>query len=154
MKTLITFYSRTGSTKTVANELRKLLKADIDEIIDRKDRSGILGYIGAVRDMLLKKPAEIAYKKSPKDYDLVVIGTPVWATTMTPAVKTYLAANCRDFKNVSFFSTQGGDPPQKVMQNMEALCQKKPKAVLQLVGKKVKTGEFEEQLKEFAKKLD
>jgi len=45
MKTLVAYYSRTGNTKKVAVEIAKNLKADIDEIIDKKDRSGMIGWI-------------------------------------------------------------------------------------------------------------
>lgn len=39
MKILIVFYSRTGTTRKVAHELQKSLKADIEELFD-KNRSG------------------------------------------------------------------------------------------------------------------
>jgi len=55
MKILITFYSKTGHTKRVATDLAKELnamptgrQADIDEIVDLKNRNGFLGKIKLV----------------------------------------------------------------------------------------------------------
>ena len=47
MKTLCLYYTRTNTTKTAMEQLAKLLDADLAEYTDGKDRSGILGYIGA-----------------------------------------------------------------------------------------------------------
>ena len=95
MKTLVAFYSRTGNTKKVGHEISKHTKADIDEIIDKKDRSGIIGWLGGGRDTFFKKKTDIDFKKRPEEYDLVIIGTPIWVATATPAVKRYLKDNKR-----------------------------------------------------------
>ena len=50
-KALIVFYSRTGNTKTVAEALRETFDADLQEIRDLKDRSGISGFIGGMIDV-------------------------------------------------------------------------------------------------------
>ncbi|MFH2027554.1 MAG: hypothetical protein ABIJ08_00305 [Nanoarchaeota archaeon] len=89
MKTLITYYSRTGTTRKVANEIAVQLGCDTDEIIDKTKRSGPLGYITSGRDAMKKSLTEIETKKDPSQYDLVIIGTPIWAWTMAPAIRTY-----------------------------------------------------------------
>ncbi|MFA5869173.1 MAG: hypothetical protein WC941_05670 [Candidatus Bathyarchaeia archaeon] len=45
MKTLIVYYSRDGSTRKVAEELKAQLGADIEEITEPKGRGGPLGWI-------------------------------------------------------------------------------------------------------------
>ena len=77
MKTLIVYYSRTGRTKKIAEEIHKVLGGDIEEIQDMKPRSGIIGWLGAGKDARSKtlttlKPVE----KNPSQYDLIVIGSP------------------------------------------------------------------------------
>ena len=52
MKTLIVYYSRTGLTKKIATHISETLKADIDEIIDTKKRSGAIGYMSGGRDAM------------------------------------------------------------------------------------------------------
>jgi flavodoxin len=132
MKMLVTYYSRTANTKSVAVEIQKELKCDIDEIIDQRDRAGAKGWLGAGRDASRKLLTEIKVKKDPAEYDLVIIGTPVWAWTVTPAVRTYLSAH--KLKKVAFFCTCGGSGIETTFREMERLS-KKPVATLGLPTK-------------------
>ena len=53
-------------------------------------------------------------KKSPKDYDLIVVGTPMWNKRITPAVRTYLKENSFSEKKVALFCTNLGSQPERV----------------------------------------
>ena len=104
MKPLVVFYSRTGTTKKVAESLKKLLKCDSEEILDVKSRKGPIGYLMSGREASMKKLARIKEtKKNPSFYDIVLIGTPVWAGTMSTPVRTYISQNKVNFKKVAFF---------------------------------------------------
>src|SRR3989339_644824 len=94
MKTLIVYYSRTGTTKRVAEAIAEKLGADLEEIVDKKDRKGAMGYLTAGRDATLRRLTEIEpLKKRAEDYDLVIIGTPIWSWNMSVAVRAYLSLN-------------------------------------------------------------
>ncbi len=54
-KSLVVFYSRTGTTKRVAESISNLLKCDVEEIVDRKNRKGPLGYLKSESDAMSKK---------------------------------------------------------------------------------------------------
>jgi menaquinone-dependent protoporphyrinogen IX oxidase len=110
MKTLVAYYSRTGLTRKVALLISKKLKADCDEIVDKKHRAGAIGWIFSGRDATLRRLTDITYKKDPKNYDLIIIGGPVWSWNVTPAIKTYVQDNKKSLKarRVAFFATQGG----------------------------------------------
>ena len=58
----------------------KLLDADLAEYTDGKDRSGILGYIGACFVSKEKAASQISIKGNIRleDYDRVIIGMPTW----------------------------------------------------------------------------
>ena len=45
MKTIVVYYSRTGNTRKVAEELADTLKCDIEQIIDTQKRSDVLGFL-------------------------------------------------------------------------------------------------------------
>src|SRR3989338_9021577 len=91
MKALVAYYSRTGKTRFVAEEIEKNIKADIEEIIDKKNRGGILGYIIAGYDAFRGKLTEInEIKHNINRYNLVYIGFPVWGGKPVPAIRTYL----------------------------------------------------------------
>src|SRR3989338_8550287 len=104
MKALIVYYSRTGTTKKVAEELADRLKADKEEIIDKKNRKGPIGYMIAGKDAMRKKLTKInELKKNPENYDLLVIGTPIWAFTMVPAIRTFLIKIKNYNKKIALF---------------------------------------------------
>jgi flavodoxin len=133
-KTLVAYYSKTGNTKKVGEKICRFLKTDIEQIIDKTERSGIKGWLIGGRDAIKKKYTKIIFKKNPSKYELVIIGTPTWAWTLTPAIRTYLKKN-KKIKKVAFFCTNGG-APGKTFAEMEKLS-KKPIAVLSINEKNI-----------------
>jgi flavodoxin len=147
-KTLIAYYSRNGHTKKVATDIAKTLGADIDEIIDLKDRSGIKGWLVAGKDAFTRKPTIIRFKKPLEKYDCLIIGTPVWAGRPTPAVRKYLENKMP--RKVAFFCTYGGSP-NITFSEMETITKIKPRATLAIRDRKV--ADSAEEIKEFCKKI-
>jgi len=106
---LVVYYSRTGSTRKVADYITKQLGADMEAIIDMKKRSGVFGFVIGGMDALMRKETEISeIKKDPSKYELVIVGSPLWAGNMPPAIRTYLNKYKADIKSVAFFATSGG----------------------------------------------
>jgi flavodoxin len=153
MKTLIAFYSRTGHTKKVAEIIAKNLNADLDEIVDLKDRSGLKGWLYAGRDAMKKYPTDIKTTKDPAKYDLVVVGTPIWAATSTPAVRTYLLQHKNDFKKIAVFTTSGGDRPDKTVAYLATLLPQKILASAGWTEADLKKADFPSVLKPFTDTL-
>lgn len=93
MKTLITYYSYSGNTDRVMNIFAGILKARGDVRIQRlKPKDEITGFAAQCRAAFSGRRAELAgdviYDVS--SYDLVVVGSPVWAFAPVPAMNTYL----------------------------------------------------------------
>ena len=104
MKTLVIYYTRTGNTKFIAETIAAKLGADIEEVIDLKNRQGKLSFMPAGRDAMRGKETQIAEtKRTPTDYDLIIIGQPVWAGSPTPAIRTYVNKNDLSGKKVAIF---------------------------------------------------
>ena len=111
MKTLVVYYSRTGNTKFVAEEITAELGADIEEVVDLKKRGGKMGYLSASRDATTNRQTSIAEtKRNPADYELIVIGTPVWFWSLSSAIRTYVAKHDLSGMNVALFFTFDGSP--------------------------------------------
>lgn len=154
MKSLVVYYSRTGVTKRIARVIAEKLKCDIEEIIDRKDRRGAKNYFIAGKDAATKSLTEIGeITKNALSYDVVLIGTPVWAFTMTPAIRTYIAQNKPSLKKVAFFCTQGGSGDAKTFREMEAVCGKKPLTTLTVNARDMKREWYASKVDEFIKKV-
>lgn len=150
-KILIVFYSRTGNTRKVANDITSALSADIEEIKDKNQRKGIIGWLHAGRDAMKKQTAQIEpLQKDPSAYDLVIIGSPVWASTITPAIRTYLEINNKSIKKYAFFATSGSTPIEKTAQAAKAILDKDPLASSGFNEKELKDKEtYDRKVSEF-----
>ena len=97
-KAIVLYYSRTGGTRVVAKTIREALDCDLQEIKDLKDRSGIKGFWGGMKDVSNKVKAEINPQTLDLDaYDLIVICSPVWGMQFAPAITTFMSSI--DFKD-------------------------------------------------------
>ena len=91
-KALVVYYTRTGNTKAVAEALRETYDADLQEIKDLKDRSGVFGFIGGMIDVKKKDPRTDILPKAVdlKGYDAVIICSPTWGMRFAPAITTFM----------------------------------------------------------------
>jgi flavodoxin len=120
MKTLVVYYTRTGNSKFAAETIAAELGADVEEVIDLKNRQGRLAYMSCGRDATRGKETEIAStKRNPADYDLIVIAQPVWAWSPTPAIRTYVNKNDLSGKKVALFF--GGSNLRQAVEKTKAL---------------------------------
>ena len=142
MKTLVVYYSRTGHTEEVARAIAADLEADIVRIEDLVDRTGALGYLRSGRDALLGRSSSIRPTGTdPADYDLVIVGSPVWSGRLSTPVRTYIADNKTALQNVAFFCTEGGYGGPRVFKTMEELCGRQPIATLEVTGGNLRSGD-------------
>ena len=150
---LVVFYSRTGSTKKVGESIARKLNCETEEIIDNKNRSGLIGLAGGVINP--RGPTTIRMiKKNPRDYDIVIIGTPIWWYSLAPAVKTYLEKY--RLRKVAFFFTCEADKKNTAFEDMGNICGVKPVGTLRIdkrdkkdLDNSKKIDEFVDQIKTF-----
>lgn len=116
MRVAIVYHSLSGNTRRVAELLADRLagtaEADLVEVRDQRQYSTLTAYTsGAPRAMRGEvaeiEPAEIDVA----DYDVIVLGTPVWAQAPTPAANGAVAAfRGIEGKEGVVFATSGGGP--------------------------------------------
>ncbi len=146
MKVLVAFYSRDGHTRRAAEIIGSVLKCDIDEIVDKKPRKGMVGFFRAGYDATREKTTEIKFTKNPRDYDIVVIGSPVWNSRVTPAVRTYILRNRENIKKAAFFVTCA-KAAGKCLEQMQELYGEA------MIEKTILREKVEEETKAFAEEL-
>ena len=130
-RVLVVYFSRTGHTRRVAEEIARQLGADTEAIEEPRSRAGLFGYIRSAREAVKQQGAAItAPRKDPRDYELVILGTPVWAGNLSSPVRAYLAAQRAKLPQVAFFCTQNGSGAAKVLRQMADLCERAPLAEL------------------------
>jgi len=110
MKSIIIYYSFSGNTKKVTQVLAEYLKAKGEvEIIELKDLKEDGKFLSQCRKAFYHKTADIQeVNMDLSGFDLICIGTPVWAFGPAPAINTYLD-KClgAEGKEVILFTTYG-----------------------------------------------
>ncbi len=114
MKTLVVYYSRTGCTRKVAEHIAQSLQADLLELKEQANRRGMRGFITGGYDAIRHKRTELMpFDIDLQVYDLIITGSPVWAGTLCPAVRTFLQKAAPSIQRIAFFCTHGGGGPAK-----------------------------------------
>lgn len=144
MKKLVAFFSATGTTKKVAEQMAKELDADLFEIEPKqKYTSADLDYMDSnSRSTIEMKDKssrpEIAKRvENLQDYDTVVIGFPVWWYTAPTIINTFIEENDLSGKDIYIFVTSGGSGYKDCLNDLQNAY---PKLVF-IAGKRLHFGD-------------
>ena len=126
MKRIIIFFSASGNTKKIAETVQKVLKCDKIELKLKKEIpiNGFLKIFWFFKQVLLKaKPQLLPLEKDFKDYDLIIIGTPVWANSISSPIRSFLKSYKISEKKIALFccSASGsgrGKPIEILLQSL------------------------------------
>jgi flavodoxin len=120
---LVVYYSRSGHTEFVARQIAALCHADLERIVDRRPRQGWLGYLRSSLEAILGLRPDIERgRHRPGDYDLVIVGTPVWFWGVASPVRTWLHRHRGALDHVALFCTCGGSGHARTLDALEAMC--------------------------------
>ncbi|MCU0805223.1 MAG: NAD(P)H-dependent oxidoreductase [Burkholderiales bacterium] len=140
-KILIAYHTRTAYTRRVAEAIARRVDADLDEIGVTRERPGPIGYARCALEAMAELPASIRMPEhDAADYDLVVIGTPVWFWSLSSPVRAYVLEERRRFKRVAFFCTMGGSGAERVFADLAKLCSQTPVATLSVTDAEIDSG--------------
>ena len=143
MKSLVAFYSRTSTTKKLAEDIAAKANADIEEIKPKVNYQGKLGYVRGGKDAISEKIVDLEpLSHDPQDYDVVYLGAPVWASKAANPLISYIKQNEGKFSNVKFFATAGSSGFEGAFNQLEKYTTK-PNDTLSLTTKEVKKGEYD-----------
>ena len=110
-KMLIIYYSLTGNTKSIAEQVRKKTGGDVFEIETVKTYPAEYSALTEEAKRELQTGDLPALKKNPPDmssYDLILVGSPVWWYTVSTPVMSFLRQADFAGKKVSAFCTHEG----------------------------------------------
>ncbi len=106
MEDVVIYYTKTGNTKLVADTISKEKSAKMIEIKDLKDRNGITGFLKSIKDSIKENQTEIKPEFIDLEkYNMIYIGSPVWASKPVPAINEIIEACNFGNKDVVTFVT-------------------------------------------------
>jgi flavodoxin len=151
---LIVYYSRTGYTRRVAEELAAKTGATMEALAETRSRSGVFNYLRSGREALTGRTAPICPTvQDPSAFDLVVLGSPVWAGHVCSPMRTYLTERRDDLPNVAFFCTQHASGADKALRDMTDLAGREPVVTLALNDRVIRSGAYRADVARFAEQI-
>ena len=127
MKTLVAYFSATGTTAAVARDLAEVTGADLYEIKPEvpytdADLNWRNGKSRSSVEMKNKdfRPAIVKDLSGAETYDRIYIGFPVWWYTAPTLINTFIEAYGFEGKTVIPFGTSGGSSLNKANKDLKA----------------------------------
>jgi flavodoxin len=120
VKILIVYYSWKGKTELVATSISRILDADLRKVEEVKRRKGFFGFMSGGCSALRGKCSRIKpLDLNLNNYDLIFLGTPVWALRPTPAINALISKVDFKGRDIVLFVTMGGFGGKRVIKIME-----------------------------------
>jgi flavodoxin len=142
---LIAHYSRTGNTARIAETIAGKLPADLEPIRDVRPRPGAGGYFRSVYEAAFKNaPAIAPASRNAAEYEVVVLGCPVWAQNMASPMRSYILRERGRIRRMAVFCTEIGSGGEGVVRQMASLCGQPAIATLVLADRDLKPPKLDE----------
>jgi len=112
MKSLVVYYSFEGSTELLAKTLAKALKADLLKLepINEIRSKGFMKYVWGGKQVMFKSQPELKpFNTDFKKYNLIIFGSPVWAFTFAPPLRSFFSNVKLSGKRVGLFCCCDGN---------------------------------------------
>ena len=158
MKTIIVYYSLEGNTAYAAEKIAADLGADLLRIepVKTYPSSGFRKFFwGGKSAVMAETPKLQPYDFDADAYDRIIFGFPVWASNVTPPIRTFIKENNLAGKRIAAFACQSGAGAEKAFAKLKAaLGIEKLEAELVLIDPKKKPSVGNEQkIKVFCEEL-
>ena len=151
---LIVYFSMSGHTRNLAEELRAATGADIEEIVEVCPRRGVRGMLRALWDASLRRKTPIqGISRDPAAYDVLIVGGPIWAKHLAAPVRTFVERYGHGAKQIALFCTEGGQGAEVAFEDVEQLVGKRAIATLVVDAKHLEPTDHRSQLGRFVASL-
>ena len=122
MKTAVIYYSLEGNTRHVAEKIAARLGADLIPLVPVKEYpTGKFGkyFWGGKSATFGEAPRLEPYRFDQSQYDLVILGTPIWAGTFAPPLRSFIRANRLTRRKVALFACCSGGSTDKCFEQLK-----------------------------------
>lgn len=163
MKVAVVYYSMSGNTKYVADKIAENLegKAQVDKVeilpVKAFPDSGFKKFLWGGKSALMgEKPELMPYEFDASLYDKIIIGTPVWASSCTPPMRTFLETHGDEIKekDLGIYVCYSGGGAEKAIKKIKKYIGIEKAVTIELIDPKDKPNKDNEQkISGFCKKL-
>lgn len=121
-KILMVYYSFEGNIEYVSRIVQEELGADLLRLEPDMEppRKGLGKFLTGGRDALMKRYPKLTESKyNLSDYDQMILASPVWAGTYTPAIGAFLRDNKFQGKRIYLIASSSGGNAEKMLLRLE-----------------------------------
>jgi flavodoxin len=122
MNVAVVYYSLEGNTKYAAEKIAGELHADLIPLkpVREYPRGKFSKYFWAGKSATFReKPKLEANRFDAGKYDLVILGTPIWAGTFAPPLRTFVRNNRLAGKKAALFACCSGGSAEKCFEQLK-----------------------------------
>lgn len=151
---LVVYYSWTGNTKKVAKAVAGRLGADLEAIVEQHPHSGVFARFWCAFDSIFRRrPPILPAGHDVGDYDVVILGSPVWAADMAAPMRTFLAREKGRIAKAAFFCTYGGAGGSIALQRMAEASGALPLTILLLTQEELERTDWRADVESFVDRM-
>ncbi len=111
MKPLVVYFSLSGNTKFIAENIAAETGADILEIrtmVPYRPGSRSMNIKAFIQVFMRSAPRLRFFDRNPNSYEIIFIGSPVWVGTYSPAIRSFFKKIVLKDKKVAVFCCHSG----------------------------------------------
>ena len=150
-KVLVVVYSYTGTCRRVAEILCSQQGWRRAEIVETRPRSGAFGTLRCLLDSLFRRqPAILCDGPLPRDFDAVVLVSPIWALQLAGPMRSFVARQRDHLPDVAVVSVMGGQGSPNAVAEIARLLGRDPILSTALTMREVDDGSCADRLQAFA----
>lgn len=124
MKAVVVYYSLDGNTEYIADMISKEVGADTIKLQPEKEiaKEGFKKFFWGGKSVMFKeKPVLLNKNLNLEDYDTVIIGTPIWAGSFTPAILSFVSQVSLKGKKLHLYACCAGGDTEKCFTKLKAM---------------------------------
>ena len=156
MNVLIVYYSLTGDTEYIVQEIEKKIKCDLFkiELVNEYPKKGFKKFFFCGKSACLEDLVEFKNGCNLDKYDEVILANPIWASNITPPLRSFIIKNRNKLKDkkISIVLSYSGGGDKKVIEKfrecLDVSCFQQV-----LVLKNSRKSNIDKQIEEFCYKL-
>jgi len=122
MKSVVVYFSLEGNTHLVAKMIADRTGADLIRLEPEQEyqSSGFKKYFWGGKSVIFnEKPRLLNDNINLDEYNIIIIGTPIWAGSYSPPINTFLSENEIIHKSIYLFVTHKGGKTEKCFEKMK-----------------------------------
>ncbi|MBB3398819.1 flavodoxin [Rhizobium sp. BK060] len=122
---LVVYFSRSGNTEIMAQEIAKAARADVVELVSDAYRIGFVGWVNALRDARRNEATISPASMDLSPYQTIYVGSPIWLYSPAPPIWEFISRNDFSGKRVVLFNSMNSKFDQKYIDDFAELVRRK-----------------------------